>query len=128
MYAGIPRGNGKRLPILPRRTYHKFSRMTGSRFSLFFVQKRAFKIFNKESKQDKYSTKKLLKKCFSVSKFSDFSTKTSKFNSLPYYGHVTFWIDFSSSKRKISNLNYLIKFSNDYICIFCGTTIFDNII
>ena len=38
--------------------------MNSSKFSLFFVQKRAFKVFNKESKQDSYSTKKLLKKCF----------------------------------------------------------------
>ncbi len=107
--------------------YHKFSRMNSAKFSLFFVQKRAFKIFNNEAKQDVYSTKKLLKKCFSMSKLSNIGFREISFSSLPYYGHVTFWIDYLSLNKKVSSTKHFEKSLNDYICIFCGTTIFDTI-
>lgn len=35
--------------------YNKFCNARHSRVSLFYIQKRAFKVFNKESKQDFYS-------------------------------------------------------------------------
>lgn len=99
--------------------------MSSSRFSLFFVQKRAFRIFNTEVKQDKYSTKKLLRKCFSISKTSTFNLTDENLSSLPYYGHVTFWIDFLTSNKKVNLNNFGGSFA-DYLCIFCGTTIFDS--
>jgi len=96
--------------------------MTSSKFSLFFVQRRAFKIFNKESKQDLYSTKKLIRKCFS---FTSAVLEDKIVNSLPYYGHVTFWIDFLN----FYNISFIKKHfklpSDHYFCIFCGTRIID---
>lgn len=98
--------------------------MSSSKFSLFFVQKRAFKVFNKESKQDSYSTKKLLKKCFA---FTNNDLEDKALNSLPYYGHVTFWIDFLNFYNVSSSKENLKFHSNHYFCIFCGTKIIDTI-
>ena len=33
------------------RNYHRFCKMDGSRFSLYYIQQRAFKVFNKETKK-----------------------------------------------------------------------------
>ena len=38
------------------RNYHKSCKMDGSRFSLYFIQKRAYKVFNKEPKQNRHIT------------------------------------------------------------------------
>lgn len=97
----------KLYPIIKEwRLYHKYCFMKSARFSLFFVKKRTFKIFNKESKQDFYSSKNLLDKTFYVLNLQD-----KNINISPYYGHVTFWKDsFFYKTEKISNL----------ICIHCG--------
>ena len=46
------------------RNHHKYCKMDGSRNSLYFIQKRAFTVFNKETKQNRYTSKILLKKAF----------------------------------------------------------------
>ena len=118
----------KLYPIIREwRIYHKFSRMTSSKFSLFFIQKRAFKIFNKESKQDAYSTKKLLKKCFSFTNFNSLS-EDKIVSPLPYYGHVTFWIDFLDFYNTTYIEKHFKRYSDHYFCIFCGTKIIDTVL
>ncbi len=39
------------------RYYHKYCKMEGSRNSLYFIQKRAYTVFNKESKQNRHTSK-----------------------------------------------------------------------
>ena len=46
------------------RNYHRYCRMDGSRFSLWHINHRAFKVFNKEAKQTRYSAEKLRKEAF----------------------------------------------------------------
>jgi hypothetical protein len=41
-------------------------------------QNRAFRVFNKESKQDRYTSKKLLEKAFPAVPYSENNTLTSK--------------------------------------------------
>lgn len=88
--------------------------MESSRFSLFFMKKRAFKIFNKESKQDFYSAKKLLDKSFYLTN----SSSDGIFIHSPYYGHVTFWFDYFQMEkyRSFFQTNEEINF----ICVHCG--------
>jgi hypothetical protein len=45
---------------------NKFCKMDGSINSLWFINHRAFKVFNNETKQDKYSVIKLIKKAFPI--------------------------------------------------------------
>ena len=63
----------KRLAPVVRgwRNYHKYCKMDGSRNSLYFIESRAFTVFNKETKQNRYSSKKLLDKAFPSVSYSE---------------------------------------------------------
>jgi retron-type reverse transcriptase len=99
------------------RLYHKFSNLTQLRFSLFFVKKRAFKVFSKESKQDFYSVRRILTRAFYNLTFSD-KYAVDKFVLLsPYYGHMTFWNEFLA--KSISSHGYSTSFNNVF-CVHCG--------
>lgn len=80
--------------------YNRFCNSSDSRFSLFFLQKRIFKVFSKESKQDLYSSKIMLDKSFSLEKNLFPSSTYLGF----YYSHISFC--------------YL--FNNASFCIHCG--------
>lgn len=101
--------------------------MSSSRFSLFFMQKRAFKIFNKESKQDYYSTRKLVERSFSSNflELSDIQKADLFLFKSPYYGHKTFWFDYSFFGYNISSSSEHIV-TNNFFCIFCGAKVWDN--
>nr|YP_009145435.1 ycf13 [Monomorphina parapyrum]AKL78909.1 ycf13 [Monomorphina parapyrum] len=104
-YGSVIKAN-KLFPIIRDwKIYHKFCDMSSAKFSLFFVQKRAFKIFRKESKNDSYSAKSLIKKCFFV--MNTTSGNLSDLSISTYAGHVCFWLYFSPFKKS-------------YFCIHCG--------
>lgn len=109
-------------PILKEwKVYNKFSHLAGFRYSLYFIKKRAFKIFRNESRQDLYSAKRLLEKSFS---FDLHDTSRIFFTSSRGFllnNHKSFWVD--------HNLNYLhnslngffyTSFKKFYYCIHCG--------
>lgn len=95
--------------------YHAFSNIQSNKYSLFFLKRRAFKIFNSEAKQDKYSSKRLLDKCFNF--------KSSFSNGRVNIRHKSFWFDY----RSFSGFNIfpISSFVVDYYCIFCGVRIND---
>ena len=66
------------------RNYHKFCKMNGSRFSLYHTEARTFKVFNKETKQNRYSSKQLLDKAFPSVSNSENSHVNVKENKSPY--------------------------------------------
>jgi hypothetical protein len=95
--------------------------MKSSRFSLFFVKKRAFKVFKKEAKQDLYSSKTLLNTIFSDVNVFDknefFFNNTKSFLEKP---HKSFWSDYF-----LNNFKYVKEFPTNeirfyYYCIDCG--------
>nr|YP_010700322.1 group II intron reverse transcriptase/maturase mat1 [Flexiglena variabilis]WCH63520.1 group II intron reverse transcriptase/maturase mat1 [Flexiglena variabilis] len=92
------------------KNYYKFCNLEDSRFSLFLIQKKAFKVFNKESKQDIYSVQKLLSKSLFSFKVFD----PDLIDSL-YYGHLIFNSKyfFTKSKRRVSRFTFSF-------CIYCG--------
>jgi RNA-directed DNA polymerase len=53
------------------RNYHKFCKMDGSRNSLYHIQLRAYKVFNKETKQNRYTSKSLLDRAFPAVPYSE---------------------------------------------------------
>ena len=53
------------------RNYHRHCKMDGSRNSLYFIQKRAYTVFNKETKQNRYTSKTLLDKAFPSVPYSE---------------------------------------------------------
>nr|AKL78973.1 ycf13 [Euglena viridis] len=106
----------KLYPVIKEwKLYHMFSSMHSARFSLFFVKKRAFKIFNSESKQDYYSTKTLLDFCFYTISSSDKIYFSNSFLILPYYGHLTFWTAFFYNRFNMKSKCF---------CVHCGMNFF----
>ena len=53
------------------RQYHRHCKMDGARNSLYSSEKRAYKVFNKETKQNRYTCKTLLDKAFPSVPFSE---------------------------------------------------------
>lgn len=105
--------SNKLYPIIKEwRIYHRFSYVGSARLSLYFIKKRAFKVFSKEAKQDFYSIKRLLDKCFYI--LSDMD-KNESLISL-YFNH------FNNSTllyKKYLNESFNCK-ARLYFCIHCG--------
>jgi RNA-directed DNA polymerase len=111
-YGSLVKAN-KLYPIIKEwKTYHKFSDLISSRLSLFFIKKRAFKAFNSESKQDFYSSKRLIDKCFSAVVIEDDNSLNLDILNSPFSGHMTFCFDSPT------------KFFYNYFCIHCGMKAF----
>jgi group II intron reverse transcriptase/maturase len=73
------------------RNYHKFCKMDGSRFSLWHINHRTWKSFNKEPKQTKESTSKLIEKAFPKVPYSENKYVMVKGNKSPYDGDMAYW-------------------------------------
>jgi RNA-directed DNA polymerase len=80
------------------RQYHKYCKMDGSRNSLYFIQKRAYTVFNKETKQNRHTSKILLDKAFPTVPYSENKHINVKGNKSPYDGDISYW---SERKSKL---------------------------
>jgi group II intron reverse transcriptase/maturase len=100
------------------RNYHRYCKMDGSRNSLYFIQKRAFRVFNKETKQNRQTSKKLLDKAFPTVSYSENKFVNVKGNKSPYDGDITYW---SSRESKLydGETSKALKRQN-HTCGYCG--------
>ena len=100
------------------RNYHRYCKMDGTRFTLYHIQNRAFKVFNREKKLNRYSCKKLLDKAFpkvSISQNNHINVKGSK---SPYDGDLSYWSE-RNSKLYDSVTSKVLKRQN-HSCARCG--------
>jgi RNA-directed DNA polymerase len=58
------------------RNYHRYCKMNGSRFSLWHINHRTYRVFNKETKLNGKTTRKLIEKAFPA---------------VPYDGDIAYW-------------------------------------
>ena len=100
------------------RNYHRFCRMNGTKFSLYFIQKRAFKVFNKEKKQNRYTSKKLLDKAFPAIPYSENKFVNVRGDKSPYDGDLTYWSE-RNSKLYDGTTSKVLKRQN-HSCTRCG--------
>ncbi len=100
------------------RNYHKFCKMDGSRFSLYHTQYRAYKVFNKETKQDRHSSKKLLDKAFPAVSYSENRHNNVIGTKSPYDGDLTYWSE-RNSKLYDDNTSKALK-RQTHTCGHCG--------
>jgi RNA-directed DNA polymerase len=100
------------------RQYHKYCKMDGSRDSLYFIETRAYKVFNKETKQNRHASKKLLDKAFPSVPFSENKHINVKGTKSPYDGDIDYW---SERKSKLYDglTSKAIKKQN-HSCKACG--------
>lgn len=100
------------------RNYHKFCKMDGSRFSLYHTQYRTYKVFNKETKQDRHSAKKLLDQAFPAVSYSENRHNNVIGTKSPYDGDITYWSE-RNSKLYDDNTSKALKRQN-HTCGHCG--------
>ena len=100
------------------RNYHRHCKMNGSRNSLYFIQNRAFKVFNKETKQNRHTSKILLDKAFPTVPYSENKHINVKGNKSPYDGDMTYWSE-RNSKLYDGVTSRVLKRQN-HSCARCG--------
>ncbi|MBD2565676.1 MULTISPECIES: reverse transcriptase domain-containing protein [Nostoc] len=100
------------------RNYHRFCKMDGSKFSLYHVQNRAYKVLNKESKQNRYTSKQLLNKAFPAIPYSENKHINVKGEKSPYDGDLTYWSE-RNSKLYDNHTSFALKRQN-HRCEHCG--------
>ena len=100
------------------RNYHKYCSMHGTKESLVFMQRRAFRVFNKEAKQDRYSSKQLLEKAFPAVSYSEHKHIKVKGAKSPYDGDMLYW---SKRKSKLyeGDISKALR-RQDHKCKTCG--------
>jgi 5-methylcytosine-specific restriction endonuclease McrA len=100
------------------RNYHRYCKMDGSRFSLWHTRNRAFKVFNKETKQNRESSKKLLDKSFPSVPYSENKHVKVKGNKSPFDGDILYWSE-RNSKLYDGATSQALK-RQDHSCGYCG--------
>lgn len=100
------------------RNYHRFCNMDGARNSLYYTKNRAKKVFNKEQKQNRYSSKQLLDQAFPPVPYSENKFVNVKEDKSPYDGDLVYW----SKRNSILYDGYtssVLKRQN-HSCATCG--------
>jgi RNA-directed DNA polymerase len=100
------------------RNYHRFCKMDGARNSLYFIQKRAYTVFNKETKQNRYSSKNLLDRAFPAVSYSESKHINVKGNKSPFDGDLVYWSE-RNSKLYDGVTSKALKRQN-HSCASCG--------
>ena len=100
------------------RNYHRYCKMDGARNSLYFIQNRAYKVFNKETKQNRYSSKKLLKQAFPAVSYSENKFVNVKGDKSPYDGDIAYWSK-RNSKLYDGETSFALSRQN-HSCVACG--------
>lgn len=88
------------------RNYHKYCKMDGSRFSLWNMSHRAFKVFNKETKQDRQSAKILVQQAFPQVSYSENAHVKVKGDKSPFDGDLVYARRESRMSRETYELNW----------------------
>jgi len=100
------------------RNYHRYCKMDGSRNSLFHIETRAFRVFNKEAKQTRLTSKKLLDKAFPAIPYSENKHINVKGKKSPFDGEITYWSE-RNSKLYDGETSKALKRQN-HSCGYCG--------
>jgi RNA-directed DNA polymerase len=110
----------KKLAPLVRgwRKYHRYCKMDGSRNSLYHIQYRAYRIFNKETKQNRYTSKILLDEAFPTVSYSENKHINVKGNKSPFDGDLSYWSE-RNSKLYDGHTSKALQRQN-HSCSSCG--------
>ena len=106
------------------RQYHKYCKLDSGRFSLWYLDNRTFKVFNKEKKQNRHSAEKLVKQAFPSVPYSENKHIMVKGDKSPFDGDVIYW-----SKRKSKlyhNLTSKLLTKQSHTCGCCGLKFVDD--
>ncbi|NJN13945.1 MAG: RNA-dependent DNA polymerase [Richelia sp. RM1_1_1] len=106
------------------RQYHKNCKLDGSRFSLWHLNHRTFKVFNREKKQDRHKAEKLVKQAFPPVPYSENSHIMVKGDKSPFDGDLIYW---SKRKSKLYHgLTSKLLTNQSHTCGHCGLKFSDD--
>ncbi len=100
------------------RNYHRFCKMDGSSNSLWHISHRAFKVFNKEKKNNRHSSKMLVEKAFPTVPYSENDFVNVQGEKSPFDGDITYWSE-RNSKLYDGHTSKALKRQN-HSCGICG--------
>jgi 5-methylcytosine-specific restriction endonuclease McrA len=106
------------------RNYHRFCKMDGSRFSLWHTHSRTFKVFNKEAKNDRESSRILIDKAFPSVPYSENKHVNVKGEKSPFDGDLVYWSE-RNSKLYDGETSRTLKRQN-HTCVYCGLKLLPN--
>jgi RNA-directed DNA polymerase len=106
------------------RNYHKFCKMDSSKHSLCFMNHRAYTVFNKETKQNRYSSAELIKKAFPTVPTSENKHVMVQSTKSPYDGNTAYWSE-RNSKLYDGDTSIALKKQN-HRCASCGLKFIDD--
>ena len=92
--------------------------MDGAKDRLYYIETRAFKVFNREKKQNRYTSKKLLDKAFPAVSHSENKFVMVREDKSPYDGDLTYWSE-RNSKLYFGSTSQALKRQN-HTCGYCG--------
>ncbi|MEH2125243.1 group II intron reverse transcriptase/maturase [Nostoc sp.] len=105
------------------RNYHKFCKKDGSKLKLWFMNHRAYTVFNRETKQTRHTSKELVKKAFPSVSYSDSKYVMVKGTKSPYDGDTAYWSE-RNSKLYDGETSKALKKQN-HRCASCGLKFID---
>jgi RNA-directed DNA polymerase len=100
------------------RNYHRHCKMDGSRFSLWFLNHRTFKVFNKEARQTRHTAEMLVRKAFPAVPYSENKFVNVKGDKSPFDGDLIYWSERNSKQYDNATAKSLKK--QDHKCGKCG--------
>lgn len=100
------------------RNYHRFCKMDGSRFSLWYIQKRAETIFRKQKTVNRNNSVELVNRAFPAVSYSENKFVNVKGDKSPFDGDLTYW---SQRNSKLYN-GYTVSLlkEQNHTCSICG--------
>ncbi|MCC5662351.1 reverse transcriptase N-terminal domain-containing protein [Nostoc sp. XA010] len=105
------------------RGYHRYCKMDGARNSLYHIETRAYKVFNKETKLTRYSSKTLLEQAFPAVPYSENRHVMVTGEKSPYDGDIAYWSK-RNSKLYDGETSKALKRQN-HSCASCGIKFID---
>ncbi|MBE9001568.1 reverse transcriptase N-terminal domain-containing protein [Nostoc sp. LEGE 12447] len=106
------------------RNYHRYCKMDGSRFTLWFTRRRTWNVFNKESKLNRYQTDALIDKAFPAVPYSEHKHFMVKGDASPFNGNLVYWSKRQSKHYDGATAKALKK--QDHSCGHCGLKFADD--
>ena len=106
------------------RNYHKYCKMDGSRFSLWHLDHRTFKVFQKQKTINRYQAMEMVKTAFPSINYSENKFVNVKGDKSPFDGDINYWSKRNSILYDGATAKALRK--QNHSCGHCGLKILDN--
>ena len=100
------------------RNYHRFCKMDGSRFSLWFISYRTFKAFLKEPKMNRYEAERMVKQAFPTVSYAENRFVNVKGDASPFNGDIVYWSQRESKHYDGITAKTLLR--QNHTCGYCG--------